>query len=90
MNPPKPTHAFVPLLATPPAPASVAGRPGDRMQFESIVPVAESGSSVPPPVTAAPGQHPAPQVTFKKEGDRITQIVIRCSCDHPVVLDCVY
>ena len=89
MNSPQPSNAFVPLLATPSAPAPSAGRPGDRVQFESIVPAA--GSSSAPPLAVAPqGQHPSPQVTFKKEGDRITQIVIRCCCEHPVILDCVY
>jgi hypothetical protein len=29
-----------------------------------------------------------PELTLKREGDRVTQIHIRCSCGESIVLDC--
>ena len=43
--------------------------------------------------TAAQAPHPthaAPKITVQREGDRITQIEIHCSCNEVIRLDCVY
>jgi len=89
---------FVPLLA-PPSSAPPVPRPG-------LMPVPTPGAAPafapihsatpnPPTAPAPPAAAPCdaakdPEVTLKREGDRITQIQIRCSCGESVILDCDY
>jgi hypothetical protein len=47
-----------------------------------------------PPDAAPPSEetatHPAPVVTFQRNGERVTSIRIRCACGELIELDCVY
>ena len=82
------SHAFVPLIPAP-APASVPP--------PNLVPLAPPGGSAalaPTPAPAATPQsdtaHAAPTVSFKRDGDRVTQIEVRCACGEVIQLDCDY
>jgi len=78
-------ESFVPLFpanaggafATP-SPIALANRPAAAMP------------SAPPPAPHACVRAATPLVTFKREGDRVTQIHVECPCGHVVVLDCEY
>ncbi|HTS18864.1 MAG TPA: hypothetical protein VMP11_14915 [Verrucomicrobiae bacterium] len=50
-------------------------------------------ASTPVPSTGgalAPNAASEPAVTLKRDGDRITQIVIRCTCGQVIELACEY
>lgn len=84
------THAFVPLLnslrlATPPA-------AGAAPAFQAVQP-----SSPPNPANAGPDSAPPvplhahqPVLNLKRDGDRITEIEIRCGCGQVIRLECDY
>ena len=60
--------------------------------FTPLVPNApvESTSSVDPAVPAAHSGDTQPAVTLKRDGDRITHIVVRCACGQVTELACEY
>ena len=82
---------FVPFLASLSADstASIPGQPGSRQSPFTPLPRKSSPTALPgsPADSAA---HPAPTVTLKRDGDRVTQIQIRCPCGQLIELDCVY
>ena len=90
---------FVPLLApTKPSPAAFRpsavpeAAPGNASKFTPIT-FGLAPSASPQPAVAAPpcaASVAAPEVSFKRDGDRITQIQIRCSCGEALTLDCDY
>lgn len=56
---------------------------------------AVSGGSQPPTSTNPLCRHEIggvrePRVEFEKDGDKITRILIECSCGQMILLDCVY
>ena len=65
-----------------PSPASA---PASGAGFESLHPVGTAPGSPPPAA-----HERLPVVTFKRDGDRVTRIQVRCSCGEMVELDCVY
>ncbi|HEY2951763.1 MAG TPA: hypothetical protein VGK40_04220 [Verrucomicrobiae bacterium] len=91
------SHAFVPLIPT----AAPAPAPPDN-----LVPLLAPGSnddgiaghaprttgpgSIPETASLPPAEQAAPTVSFKRTGDRVTQIEIRCSCGEVIQLDCDY
>ncbi len=74
-------NAFVPFFEHMEAASQAA--PADK----NFVPM-----SAPAPVPAAPSSVPAhqPTIQVQREGDRIRQIRIQCSCGEVIELDCVY
>src|SRR5947209_6687917 len=89
-------NQFIPLLALP-APISNAFRPGligdnAATQPPASDPMPSDGRtsmSHQLPASACASGHP-PELNFKRDGDRITQIQIRCACGESIVLDCNY
>lgn len=90
---------FVPLIAPTKSPLpvsrpgpSAAAAPGHTPVFTPISFGPASSASTPPTPPSVPCAAPAaaPEVSFKRDGDRITQIQIRCSCGESLVLDCDY
>jgi hypothetical protein len=82
---------FVPFLVSVSADSTVSipGQPSPgRSPFTPLPkkpsPTALSGT---PADSAA---YPAPTVTLKRDGDRVTQIQIRCACGQLIELDCTY
>lgn len=39
---------------------------------------------------AAPAPHGPPEITLKRDGDKVTHIVVRCACGEVIELGCVY
>lgn len=82
---------FVPLTGPAPQPAA-----GSSARFVATVPPAPAGQApsapAPAPATApTPHAHPgAPRLTFQRDGDRITRILVHCSCGEVIPLDCRY
>ncbi|MFM1770075.1 MAG: hypothetical protein RJA22_2604 [Verrucomicrobiota bacterium] len=78
-----PAHAsFVPATAanrsapaTPAAPATITPA---KPEPAVLTPAADHGS------------HPAPKLTFERDGDRITRILVHCGCGEVIPLDCRY
>ncbi len=60
--------------------------------FTPLVVTAPSDSSSPgsPPAHAADSAESQPVVTLKRDGDRVTHIVVRCACGQVVELACEY
>ncbi|MGD1019063.1 MAG: hypothetical protein ABSA12_07060 [Verrucomicrobiia bacterium] len=55
----------------------------------------KSASTGAPPSPSAAGPQPShadsqPTITLKRDGDRITHIIVRCSCERVVELACEY
>jgi hypothetical protein len=79
--------------STPAAPGNLIPLPESEEEGQSPVPIASKpagpGSTLEsaPPATAA---RTAPTVSFKRDGQRVTQIEIRCSCGEVIQLDCDY
>jgi hypothetical protein len=42
------------------------------------------------PIVSPPHEHSAPAVSFKRDGDKITRIVVTCRCGETIELTCVY
>src|ERR1051325_555178 len=91
------SNDFIPLIPTPaPAPAApdnLVRLPAPRSRHDAFAGLAPNPSGpVPAPTTPSPSPapHSAPTVTFKRNGDRVTQIEIRCSCGEVIQLDCDY
>lgn len=77
---------FVPFFASLSKPAS-AGAP-DQAGFKPL-PATLPASPVPTAGSESSAQ-PAPTITVKRDGDRITLIQVRCSCGQLIELDCSY
>lgn len=90
-------HAFVPLTAKLAAPTAtapgVAGHettgsgPGVESSFHAVAPAS--------PPAVVPGASSAahacqPEVALTREGDRVTQITVRCPCGQVIDLACEY
>ena len=61
---------------------------GIRRRFAAVAPEKPAAASPASPHTCVKAA--TPLVTFKREGDRVTQIHIQCPCGQIVVLDCEY
>lgn len=91
-------HDFVPLLkpsdlclatalpASPPCSPEPEFRPVLACSFPCSAAAPEVGPLGPVP----PPQSSPPTITLKREGDRVTQVQIRCSCGELIELNCVY
>ena len=91
-------NEFIPLVSASTY-APIASRVGAVLKKglpaeQAFTPVAQPsvGSSAPAsPALALNCLRPAtaaPELTLKRDGDRVTQITIRCSCGESIVLDC--
>ena len=79
-----------PFVALVPNAKSEIPKGGKTADFTAIASASASPQGL---GTAAQGPHPthvAPKITVQREGDRITQIEIHCSCNEVIRLDCVY
>jgi len=75
---------FVPLI---PRGAKTIAPHGPAVQpFQPLHP---AGAPASMPSAAHPAAA-APEVTLKRDGDRVTHISVRCSCGEVVELACVY
>ncbi len=87
MNP-----SFKPLLTAVPAEANrrtsftarVVRQPA-ASPFQAAAPVVHAHGP-----SAAPGSAGQPQVTVERQGDRISRIIVTCSCGEVIELDCRY
>lgn len=77
--------SFVPLL---PANAGASFAPSASLVPANLAPAATPAA--PAPASHACVRAATPLVTFKTEGDRVTQIHIECPCGQRVILDCEY
>ena len=93
------TAQFVPLLPSAEPPPPVPGIPAvlqNSAPAENPFAPLMNTTATATPSSAANSSHPAhaalasPEINFKREGDRITQIQIRCSCGEAIILDCDY
>ena len=83
--------SFVPLVAppsglTPPRPkpaTEVAAAVGPEKAFR---PVHEALATA----VAAPYASVEPKITLEREGERVTRIIVQCSCGHTIDLACAY
>jgi hypothetical protein len=92
-------NQFVPLFVAA-KPATLVFRPGAGVQNPDSkeAGLAHVASGAPAPASLEPAlpnascsaSSSAPEVTFKRDGDHITQIQIRCSCGESMILDCDY
>ena len=53
-------------------------------------PPAESSSPTSPSPSASSSAETQPAVTLKRDGERVTHIVVRCTCGQVVELACEY
>jgi|ERR1041385_1072046 hypothetical protein len=91
------SNTFIPLIPNPApgpvAPDNLVPLPAPRSPSDKFAGLAPNSTAPVPAPTAAsppPPQHAPPTVTFKRDGDRVTQIEIRCSCGEVIQLDCDY
>ena len=75
-----PTASFRAVI--PPTPATVPLSPGPLL---APAPVAQEAAPVPTPKPTC-----VPSITLKREQDRITWIVVQCSCWEVTEIDCQY
>lgn len=89
---------FLPKIKPPPGSSESQAQPTEpKAEAPSFAPVTFAAAAQPctptPPEAVAP---PAPvakapaSVTVKREGDRVTQIYVHCSCGERIELDCSY
>ena len=67
--------------------------PKGGKQSEDFIAVASASAHPERLGTSAQGPHAthaSPKITVQRDGDRITQIEIHCSCNEVIRLDCVY
>ena len=78
---------FVPFVA---AARSASGKPAGA-SVDEFTALAVPPAQASPALDSAPvSAHSAPDVTLKRDGDRVTQIQIRCACGAVIELDCTY
>jgi len=58
--------------------------------FTPIVPANIPASPLAPQPSAAHASHPQPRVTLKRDGDRVTHIIVHCMCGQTIELACEY
>jgi hypothetical protein len=82
---------FIPLLPT--------GCPPSQKPVDTRLKVRPAKEFAQPHPTSSPGSRTSghgcsgavtPIITFRREGERITQIRIECPCGQTVALDCEY
>jgi hypothetical protein len=79
---------FVPFFALPVAETPSAAQSSNGREFH---PMAPPPSPTPPTGAAGDAAHPhKPVVKLVRDGDRVKQIRIQCSCGQIIELDCVY
>jgi hypothetical protein len=84
-------ETFTPLFsAIPGGFNSISGPASSPSSRPTRNAVGEKSSAAPSPPQHACVKAATPLVTFRKEGDRVTQIHIECPCGQIVVLDCEY
>src|SRR6266481_1135931 len=91
------TAPFIPLLASS-KPAPTTFRPNAGVEtsvlpqpaFSPIGLSTSTKNSQQPCLPCSVIGNSAPAVSLQRDGDRITQIQIRCACGESIVLDCNY
>jgi hypothetical protein len=79
---------FIPLV---PRGAKMTAQPESaKLPFQSLHSPAAPASTHAAAQTAAHPAGIAPEVTLKRDGDRVTHISVRCSCGEVLELACVY
>jgi len=80
-------NAFIPLF-----PAAGPGTSSAELKLRPAGEASAGFQPVKPAGAAAPAGHPPekPVITFERNGDRITQIKIQCSCGQIIELACDY
>src|ERR1041385_1926340 len=85
------SNTFIPLIPNPApgpgAPDTLVPLPAPRSPSDKFAGLAPNSTAPVPAPTAAsppPPQHAPPTVTFNRDGDRVTQIEIRCSCGEVI------
>src|SRR5438309_1715902 len=87
-------HHFVPLAAREPATrAPQHAATANLSNHQNVFTPVASGAAASPTETLSASSviHSAPpELNFKRDGDRIVQIEIHCTCGECILLDCNY
>ena len=72
-------------------PSAVRGTGDPSPQGEAFQSLASSNNQLNPShgYPSSVGDHP-PKITLQRDGERITQITVQCSCGHVIELSCTY
>ena len=91
-EPKAPASPFQPL-GKPASPAGTKSPLGDPMAVAialGLVPKSEPPKTSSPPSSGHGHQQMTPLVTARKEGDRITHLIVRCPCGTVTEIECQY